>query len=305
MTDYTRPTGADLRSTQNVTDGDRIADALRCLKACPPPAWLHAAWVLSHKHHDNFTEDTDTGPEPVAGVPPHPGIIPADAWPPVFLGRGPSRHSSPHEVFLGGLTWALGNGLAPRDWCPCGFCIPTGMPPALLAELREGLEGQRHFGEAILRPPWASMVSYLAHDAITMPRAVRAACLPLYAAGGPWAPLAAWVTDPAEPCDGDGFSHYVARMSDAALAHSAAVLGLSAGLLPIEVYAALAEGFTYPVPEAGTPAWDKQRAHEERAGTPYLASATRHAADAATCGYPPWEDEADPEGADYRSAGAA
>jgi hypothetical protein len=75
--------------------------------------------------------------------------------------------------------------------------------------------------------------------------------------------------------------------------------------LPIEVYAALAEGFAYPVPEADTPEWEKQRAHEERAGIPYLASATRHAADAAVVGFPPWEDESDPEGKHYRGEVAA
>ncbi len=90
------------------------------------------------------------------------------------------------------------------------------------------------------------------------------------------------------------YGHYTACMGDAGLAHGFTCLGLEAGLLPIEVMAALAEGFTYPVPEAETTEWEGQRRREDIKGEPYLRSAENEVSRAVEAGYPVWEQpEAD------------
>ena len=282
MNDYTRPTGASLRGTHEVTDGDRIADALRCLKACPPPAWLRVGWMLSLRRSqagDDALDPADSG-RALSPHAPDEGIIP---W-------GSVRATPPHETFGTGFAWSLSEGVALGEWCPCGVCTPSGMPAGLLAELTDELARQRDFDEYILKPPWPAMRSYLASDVVTLPRAIRAACRPMYEAGGVWEDKAARARNPTSARDGDGFEHLAVRMSDWGIAHGAACVGLTAGMLPIEVYAALAEGFSYPVPETGTPEWEAWRRHEAETGEPYIEHAARVVADAVAKGVPPYEN---------------
>jgi hypothetical protein len=284
-----------------VTDGDRIADALRSLDTCPPPAWLRATWAASQYRNGDEPGATLEAVSAADFGAMHEGIISNGEWPPLFLPGSEGVSRTPAEAFCGGLMAVMRNGRDACEWCPCGHCTPTGMPPALLVELRAGIAGARGFAARMNlhrvpmntsmhgAEPWASMRRYLASDGVTNPRFIRAACVALYRPGGAWENKATWVTDPAEPCDPDGFSHYVPRMSDAAIALGVAIIGLDAGLLPVEVYAALAEGFAHPVPDAGTAEWEDQLAGY------FTLNAERIAAQAVADGVPPWEND-DAEG---------
>lgn len=265
MTDFTPPTGGHLLHTLEPNPGDRIADALAALRRTPPPGWMWALWAPAVGPTSPLLPPMPADVEIVRmgeGVgfdtsPPHYGIINREHLRPY----GENGPTSP-EVFGGLLVRMFAAGRAP-DGCTCGACVETGIPPGLMEyACLEWLPG---FPDPIMGRDYSHIRFSIALE-IAAARAMRANYIHALRTGGFPAEWLEEATDPDYP------GHYLARMSDTGLAAGICSVWwweemLEAGLpflFPVEMLAALAQGFSYPVPSPGTPEWRRQAAAEER-----------------------------------------
>ena len=266
MSDYTPPPGGSLSHTDSPNPGDRIAAALSSLRRTPPPGWLWALWVSSLPAGRR---------DPLAGVvpadaavipvgegegfdtsPPHYGIVPRDALPPY----GHDGATAP-EVFAGYLVGMLATGTAPEG-CLCGACIPTGAPPGLVRYLSDEVAtGIGWVAGAATSPDPARNIRFTVALEVAAARAMREHYIHALDTGQAPADWHAQAMDPTHP------GHYMARMSDTGLAAGVCSVLWSEGLphlYPVELYAALCEGFSYPVPSPYSHEWHAQAVAEQK-----------------------------------------
>jgi hypothetical protein len=269
--DNTPPSGGSLSHTDSPNPGDRIAAALSSLRRTPPPGWLWALWVssLPAGRRDPLAGavPTDAAVIPVGEgegfdtSPPHYGIVPRGALP----SYGHDGATAP-EVFAGHLVRMFATGSAP-DVCMCAACIPTGTPRGLVEYLAEEVAAEAEWpSDAETAPDPGRFVRFTVALEVAAARAMREHYI--HALNGGLAP-ADWhaqAMDPTYP------GHYIARMSDTGLAVGVCSVmwsprGLCHGwphLYPVELYAALCEGFSYPVPSPYSHEWHAQAAAEQR-----------------------------------------
>jgi hypothetical protein len=223
--------------------------------------------------------------------PPHYGIVSRDALPPY----GEDGPKGP-EVFAGYLVRMFSTASAPER-CMCGACIPTGTPPGLVEYISTEAVAPMEWPPA--HPDAGSDPGRCIRHTIALEvaaaRAMRAHYTHALLTGRAPAGWHAQATDPDYP------GHYMARVSDTGLAVGmCSVLWwgpmLDSGLphlYPVEVYAALAEGFSYPVPYPFSDEWHAQAEAEARGGGPFSCEVLRHTAedlsDILEDGRPPWE----------------
>lgn len=308
MSNLTPPTGGNLLPTSMPGDGDRIAAALRTLDHTPPPGWLWALWVshLPDTHRHPLAGPRPAGvrlvtlPEGVGGYdtePPHYGIVPREAWGPYVASLvGPALDGlptadlmTPPEYHAGLLALMLAEGSTLGGRCPCSRCAPTGLPPELMS----------HITGAMLAPdtetrvspaPWVSRMKG-AWSALVLEVAVARAEREAYIHALSWRGKvpAGWASAALDPTHA---GHAMARLSDTGIAAGVCSIAwdtehLEDGLpylLPLEVYAGLAQGFAHPVPACGTDEW-REQAREDAV----LATAEDSLAGWLEDGLPPWD----------------
>jgi hypothetical protein len=302
MSDSTPPTGGILRSTHEPNPGDRIAGALLALERTPPPGWLWALWVSSLPAG---RRDPLAGAiPPDAGIirmgegvgfdtsPPHYGMVSRDALP----AYGQDGAKGP-EMFAGYLVRMFATASAPER-CLCGVCTSTGMPPGLVEYLAAEAVAPMDwppFHPNAGRDPGGSIRFTLALE-VAAARAMREHYIYVLHHGGAPAGWLAQATDPEYP------GHYMARMSDTGLAVGMCSVMwcepmLEAGLphlYPVEMYAALAAGFSYPVPTPFSEDWHVQEEAEQTGMGPWpsceiLRNTAEDLAGLLDDGWPPWD----------------
>lgn len=300
MFDNTPPTGGHLSNTSASNPGDRIADALASLRRTPAPGWLWALWASANGPASPLVPPPPADVEIVRmgeGVgfdtsPPHYGMVSRDLLPPygdggtILQTHGEDVPKGP-EMFAGHLVRMFASGTAP-EWCMCGACMSTGTPGGLLEYLStETIAGGLHDASDGGRFTIALEVASA--------RALRAAYIHALRSGKAPAGWLAQAEDPDHP------GHYLARMSDTGLAAGMCSLwwwepfledGLTY-LYPVEMFAALAQGFAYPVPMPGTSEWRRQATAEERLdgfpGVGLLNHTAEDLLEMLDAGIPPWD----------------
>ena len=300
MNDYTPPIGGPLPRTTEPNPGDRIAGALSSLKRTPGPGWLWELWesanapgspLVPRPPHDAAVIGVGEG----VGFdtsPPHYGLITRE----MLLPYGGKAPKGP-ELFAGHLLKMLATASAP-DPCMCGVCIPTGTPPGLVEYLSSEVAAPADWPPShpdAGRDPGGSIRHTLALE-VASARALREHyihSLHTERAPGGWLEQA---TDPEYP------GHYMARMSDTGLAVGVCSVMwwgpmLTSGLVhlyPVEMYAALAEGFAYPVPFPFSDEWHAQAEAESLDGGQFSCEVLRHTAadleDILANGRAPWDE---------------
>lgn len=297
MNEYTPPTGGHLPHTASPNPGDRIAGALASLRRNPAPGWLWALWAAANEPGSPLVPD----PPPDAAIvrigegvgfdtaPPHYGMVPRHELPPY----GEDDAKGP-EVLAGRLVGMLATGTDSSE-CMCAKCISTGMPPGLMQYLScevvpDALDAPGHDTAA---DPFAGRRFTIALE-VAAARAMREAYIHTLREGPAPKGWHRQALDPTYP------GHYLARMSDTGLAAGVCALWwweplIAGGLVPmypVEMFAALAEGFSYPIPEAGTAAWREQAEREESRGARFGGLLHHTAADLAGViadGICPWD----------------
>ena len=300
MNDYTPPIGGPLPRTTEPNPGDRIAGALSSLKRTPGPGWLWELWesanapgspLVPRPPHDAAVIGVGEG----VGFdtsPPHYGLITREMLTP-YGGKAPKGP----ELLAGHLLEMLATASAPER-CMCGVCIPTGTPPGLVEYLSSEVAAPADWPPShpdAGRDPGGSIRHTLALE-VASARALREHyihALHTERAPGGWLEQA---TDPEYP------GHYMARMSDTGLAVGVCSVMwwgplLTSGLVhlyPVEMYAALAEGFSYPVPAPFSDEWHAQAEAESFDGGQFSCEVLRHTAadleDMLANGHPPWDE---------------
>lgn len=301
MSDFTPPTGGNLLHTSEPNPGDRIAGALASLDATPPPGWLWALWATSRPegHRDPLVGAIPPDAAVIRvgegvgfdAAPPHYGMVSRDALPP-YGDDGPKGP----EVFAGHLVRMFATGMAPKR-CMCGACITTGMPPGMTEYLSTEVAAPMEWAPGHTRAgldPGASVRHVIALE-VASARAMREHYIHALQSGRTPAGWEAQAMDPDYP------GHYMARMSDTGLAAGMCAVLWWAPLLdeglphlyPVEVYAALAAGFSYPVPVPYSDEWHAQAEAEEGDKGAFSCEVLRHTAqdlsDILEDGRPPWE----------------
>lgn len=300
MFDHTPPSGGSLPHTDSPNPGDRIAGALAGIRRTPPPGWLWALWVssLPAGRRDPLAGEIppDAGVLRVGEIegfdtsPPHYGMVSREAQP----AYAPTGARGP-EVFTGYLVGMLSTGAAPEG-CMCAACIPTGTPPGLVGYLSEevatGIGWPADAGTSA--DPGAVIRETIALE-VAAARAMRLHYIHALDTGQ--AP-AAWHAQALDPTYS---GHYMARMSDTGLAAGVCSVlwwepfleGDIPHLYPVEMYAALSAGFSYPVPAPYSPEWTAQAEAEARGEGVFSCEVLRHTAEDLAGiledGRPPWE----------------
>ena len=301
MNDYTPPIGGPLSHTAPPNPGERIAGALSSLKRTPGPGWLWELWesanapgspLVPRPPHDAAVIGVGEG----VGFdtsPPHYGLITREMLTP-YGGKAPRGP----ELLAGHLLDMLATASAPEGCGSCGVCIPTGTPPGLVEYLSSEVAAPADWPPShpdAGRDPGGSIRHTLALE-VASARALREHyihALHTERAPGGWLEQA---TDPEYP------GHYMARMSDTGLAVGVCSVMwwgplLTSGLVhlyPVEMYAALAEGFSYPVPAPFSDEWHAQAEAESFDGGQFSCEVLRHTAadleDMLASGHPPWDE---------------
>jgi hypothetical protein len=181
--------------------------------------------------------------------------------------------------------------------------MPTGVPPGLSAYLESvAREGQLNRPDhSTAADPYAGMRYTVALE-VAAARAMREAYIrALYDGPSP----AEWLRE-AHNLNHDG--HYLARMSDDGLATTMCALwwwrpnidaqesgsDTAVGYLyPVELVAALAVGFAYPIPKAGSAEWERQAREEADLDGVFACELLNHTtadlAELLADGVPPWD----------------